>query len=100
MPNCLLVTLVGTNLLGLSMWLKVLYICLIISSETLGQNSQVPNFQRKIPNENSLLKECYSGPIVWTNCRVPGSMKFPEVCKAMINQISIVYTVLMILILG
>ena len=68
------------------MWLKVLYFCLFISSQTLGQNSQLPNFQRKIPNRNSLLKECYSGPIVWTNCHVPGPMKNLDV-SAMINQI-------------
>ena len=74
---------------NLDMWQKILYFGLIISSQTLGQNSQVPNFQgpsnpnfqRKIPNDKSILKECYSGPIVWTNCRVPGPLKFPEVLR-------------------
>ena len=63
------------------MWLKVLYFCLIISSQTLGQNSQVPNFQRKIPQglSQGQFKECYSGPIIWTNCRVPGPWKHLEV---------------------
>ena len=63
----------------LDMWPKVLYFCLLISSETLAQNSQVPNFQRKVPIGNSLLKECYSGPIIWTNCRVPGPFTNLEV---------------------
>ena len=34
------------------MWIKILYFGLVISSQALGQ--------------------CYSGPIVWSNYRVPG----------------------------
>ena len=71
------------------MWLKELCICLIfLSSQTLGQNFQnsqvVPNLQSKIPDSSgywgkSILKECYSGPIVWSNCHETGLLKFPEV---------------------
>ena len=64
---------IHTNIVYImEMWIKLLYFGLIISSETLGQ--------RKIPTPRSLLKECYSGPIVWTNCRVPGmNQTFPAV---------------------
>ena len=53
---------------------KVLYFGLIVSSQILGQN---------IP-----FKECYSGPIVWSNCDDPSQMKSPAVNQgAMIDQI-------------
>ena len=55
------------------MWLKEMYfdlIILILSSQTLGQNA---NFSL------SQLKECVSGPIIWSNCQMPGPMKFAEV---------------------
>ena len=42
------------KLVDLDMWLKVLHFCLVISSQVLGQS------------------QCYSGPIVWTNCPRPG----------------------------
>ena len=45
-------------------------IILILSSQTLGQNA---NFSL------SQLKECVSGPIIWSNCRMQGPRKFAEV---------------------
>ena len=59
------------------MWFKVLYFGLIVSSQILGQN---------IP-----FKECYSGPIILSNCKEPWQqMKIPLVNQwAMINQILI-----------
>ena len=71
----------------LDMWLKILYYGLIIlSSQTMGQNlqnSQEYNRQEHIDMilQNSQLKECVSGPIIWSNCPVPGPFKFPAVSQ-------------------
>ena len=64
------------------MRLKEIYfdlIILILSTQTLGQIPQ-PDFA--IANfSDSQLKECASGPIIWSNCRMPGPRKFPEVLQ-------------------
>ena len=55
------------------MWIKRLYYLglLILPSIILGQqlNSTISNGMEKELTLNSLLEECYSGPIVWSNCR-------------------------------
>ena len=51
------------------MLLKLVYLYLIISSQTLGQNVPDPNVvAHKVPNVPGSEMQCYSGPIVWTNC--------------------------------
>ena len=67
------------------MWLKTLYYfgLLILPSIILGQewNSIISNGMEKEIMQRSQLKECYSGPIIWSNCRDPGYWKFPEVSQ-------------------
>ena len=58
------------------MWLKTLYYfgLLILPSIIFGQK-WTPIFSNGMEKEimpNSLLKECHSGPIVWSNCREKG----------------------------
>ena len=64
---------------------------LILPSIILGQlNSTISNGMEKELMPNSILKECYSGPIVWSNCQFKkeffiengggaASLKFPMV---------------------
>ena len=59
---------------------------LILPSIILGQqlNSTISNGMEKELMPNSILKECYSGPIIWSNCREKGEdkyIKFPMVCQ-------------------
>ena len=58
---------------------------LILPYIILGQqlNSTIFNGMEKELIPNSLLKECYSGPIVWSNCKPKGELnpKFPRVCQ-------------------
>ena len=78
----------------LDMGLKTLYYfgLLILPYIVLGQqlNSTIGMEKELMPN--SILKECYSGPIVWSNCQFKGvfrggpeygggmaSLKFPMV---------------------
>ena len=77
------------------MWLKTLYYfgLLILPSIILGQ--WIPIISNGIEKEimsNSQLMECYSGPIIWSNCQAKGSKeqqrKFPMVLKSIINQIN------------
>ena len=71
------------------MGLKTLYYfgLLILSNIILGQqsNSTISNGMEKELLWNSVLKECYSGPIVWSNCRDKGKPdiagNFPLVCQ-------------------
>ena len=67
------------------MLLKTLYYfgLLILPSIILGQQ-WTPIFSNGMEKEimpNSLLKECHSGPIVWSNCKPKGENqpKFPRV---------------------
>ena len=67
------------------MWIKRLYYfgLLILPSIILGQQ-WTPIFSNGMEKEimpNSLLKECHSGPIVWSNCRDKGPYKFPMVSQ-------------------
>ena len=65
----------------LDMSLKTLYYfgLLILPSIILGQfNSIISNGMEKLIMPKSQLKECYSGPIIWSNCREKGQLKFPE----------------------
>ena len=60
------------------MWLKTLYYfgLLILPSIIFGQK-WTPIFSNGMEKEimpNSLLKECHSGPIIWSNCREKGNM--------------------------
>ena len=75
----------------LDMGLKTLYYfgLLILPYIVLGQqlNSTIGMEKELMPN--SILKECYSGPIVWSNCQLDSngpeygggaaSLKFPMV---------------------
>ena len=67
------------------MGLKTFYYfgLLILPNIILGQqlNSTIGMEKELMPN--SILKECYSGPIVWSNCRQKGEtqIKFPMVCQ-------------------
>ena len=65
------------------MGLKTFYYfgLLILPNIILGQqlNSTIGMEKELMPN--SLQKECYSGPIVWSNCHT-GEFKFP-----MVNQL-------------
>ena len=67
------------------MWLKTLYYfgLLILPSIILGQKFTpiISNGVEKDIISNSLLKECHSGPIIWSNCREKGYWKFPEVSQ-------------------
>ena len=69
------------------MGLKTLYYfgLLILPCIILGQqlNSTISNGIEKELMPNSLLKECYSGPIVWSNCKPKGEVNpnFPRVCQ-------------------
>ena len=83
------------NIVTLDMSLKTLHYfgLLILPSIILGQlNSTISNGMEKELMPNSILKECYSGPIVWSNCQFKGvfrggpeygggmaSLKFPMV---------------------
>ena len=68
------------------MWLKTLYYfgLLILPSKILGQKWTpiISNGIEKLMMPNSQLMECYSGPIIWSNCREKGQLKFP-----LVNQI-------------
>ena len=75
------------------MWLKTLYYfgLLILPSIILGQNFGINNIGipiisngvEKLMMPKSQLMECYSGPIIWSNCQAKGSqeekLKFPMV---------------------
>ena len=76
----------------LDMRLKTLYFfgLLILPYIILGQgiNEGIPitsNGMEKLLMPKSLLKECYSGPIVWSNCRDKGPYKFPMVSQLKIK---------------
>ena len=62
------------------MGLKTFYYfgLLILPNIILGQqlNSTIGMEKELMPN--SILKECYSGPIVWSNCRFKGEFRGPE----------------------
>ena len=61
---------------------------LILPSVILGLQNWIPitsNGMEKLLMPKSLLKECYSGPIVWSNCRDPGYFKFPMVSQLKIK---------------
>ena len=71
------------------MWIKRLYYfgLLILPSIILGQQ-WTPIFSNGMEKEimpNSLLKECHSGPIVWSNCREKGKWMFPSVSQLWIK---------------
>ena len=59
------------------------FVLLILPSIILGQqlNSTIFNGMEKELIPNSVLKECYSGPIVWSNCQFKGGFKFPMVSQ-------------------
>ena len=65
------------------MQLKTLYYfgLLILPNIILGQqlNSTIGMEKELMPN--SLLKECYSGPLIFSNCRDKGQFKFPMVSQ-------------------
>ena len=62
------------------------FVLLILPSIIFGQlNSTLSNGMEKELMPNSILKECYSGPIVWSNCRDPGYVKFPMVSQLKIK---------------
>ena len=67
------------------MWHKTLYYfgLLILPWLILGQQpgNIISNGMEKEIMPNSQLMECYSGPIIWSNCRDPGYWKFPEVSQ-------------------
>ena len=67
------------------MWHKTLYYLglLILPWLILGQQpgNIISNGMEKEIMPNSQLMECYSGPIIWSNCREKGQIKFPEVSK-------------------
>ena len=67
------------------MWLKTLYYfgLLILPSIILGQewNSIISNGMEKEIMPKSQLMECYSGPIIWSNCREKDYLKFPLVSQ-------------------
>ena len=65
---------------------------LILPNIILGQqlNLTISNGMEKVLMPNSILKECYSGPIIWSNCQEKGEdkryaedkyIKFPMVCQ-------------------
>ena len=61
---------------------------LILPSVILGLQNWIPitsNGMEKLLMPKSQLKECYSGPIVWSNCRDPGYLKFPMVSQLKIK---------------
>ena len=61
---------------------------LILPSIVVGQlNSTISDGMEKELMPYSLLKECYSGPIVWSNCKPKGEVnpKFPRVCQLSIK---------------
>ena len=73
---------------SLDMGLKTLYyfVLLIIPCIILGQWIPITsNGMEKLLMTRSQLKECYSGPIVWSNCRDPGYFKFPMVSQLKIK---------------
>ena len=41
----------------------------------------ISNGMEKEIMQRSQLMECYSGPIIWSNCREKGQFKFPEVSQ-------------------
>ena len=65
------------------MQLKTLYYfgLLILPYLIFGQqlNSTIGMEKELMPN--SLLKECYSGPLIFSNCRDKGQFKFPMVSQ-------------------
>ena len=66
------------------MWLKTLYYfgLLILPSIILGQWIPIiSNGVEKLMMPKSQLMECYSGPIIWSNCREKGQNKFPMVSE-------------------
>ena len=70
------------------MWLKTLYYfgLLILPSIILGQDSDwipiISNGVGKLIMPKSQLMECYSGPIIYSNCREKGQVyKFPMVSE-------------------
>ena len=74
------------RVIGIGMWLKTLYYfgLLILPTIILGQNlnSIISNGIEKDIVANSQLMECYSGPIVWSNCQEKGALgKFPTVSQ-------------------
>ena len=69
------------------MLLKTLYYfgLLILPTIILGQWTPIiSNGMEKLIMPKSQLKECYSGPIIWSNCREKGQKKF-----AMVSELSI-----------
>ena len=66
------------------MGLKTLYYfgLLILPSIIFGQWIPIiSNGVEKLMMPNSQLMECYSGPIIWSNCREKGPNKFPKVSE-------------------
>ena len=68
------------------MWHKTLYYfgLLILPYIIMGQqtgNTIISNGMEKEIMQRSQLMECYSGPIIWSNCREKGQIKFPEVSQ-------------------
>ena len=66
------------------MWLKTLYYfgLLILPSIILGQWIPIiSNGVEKLMMPKSQLMECYSGPIIWSNCQEKGQNKFPMVSE-------------------
>ena len=67
------------------MLLKTLYYfgLLILPTIILGQQwiSIISNGMEKDIMSNSLLKECHSGPLIFSNCRDKGQFKFPMVSQ-------------------
>ena len=66
------------------MGLKTLYYFgfLILPSIILGQWIPIiSNGVEKLMMPKSQLMECYSGPIIWSNCQEKGQIKFPMVSE-------------------
>ena len=69
------------------MLLKTLYYfgLLILPSIILAQDLDwipiISNGVEKLMMPKSQLMECYSGPIIWSNCQEKGQNKFPMVSE-------------------
>ena len=66
------------------MWIKRSYYfgLLILPSIILGQWIPIiSNGVEKLMMPKSQLMECYSGPIIWSNCQEKGQNKFPMVSE-------------------
>ena len=51
------------------MWLKVFYFCLILISSQTSDLGTLKGYNNTFQNG----KDCFSGPLFWTTCRIPRS---------------------------